>query len=327
MKSIFLKSYKTLLLFLILFLLPVAFNKPFIYTILIVSGINALTVLGLLLLVGYAGQISFGHAGFMALGAYTSAIVVVKLNMPVLMGMASGFILTSIVAGLLAIPVLKLKGYYLAMATLAFGIIVSKLVVELKELTGGPVGIGEIPPFSIGEFIFHGEKAYFILTWSIVFIAYQFCKNIEASRIGRILRGIHTDEDMVTCLGVDVKRIKVIVFVFSAGLASLSGSLYAHYMKYISPEVFSADLSVFLIMMVFLGGTRYVWGALLGALLLNFLPEMLRAYKDYSIGLYGLALVLIVLLMPEGLSAFLVDIYGITFKKFRSSNIQRGDAS
>ncbi len=327
MKSIFLKSYKTVLLFFLLFLLPVALNKPFIYTILIVSGINALTVLGLLLLVGYAGQISFGHAGFMALGAYTSAIVVVKLNMPVLIGMASGFILTSIVAGLLAVPVLKLKGYYLAMATLAFGIIFSKLVIELRELTGGPVGIGEIPPFSVGEFILHGEKAYFILIWSIVFIAYQFCKNIEASHIGRMLKGINTDEAVVSCLGVDVKRIKMIVFVFSAGLASLSGSLYAHYMKYISPEVFSADLSVFLIMMVFLGGTRYVWGALLGALLLNFLPEMLRAYKDYSIGLYGLALVLIVLLMPEGLSAFLVDIYATTFKKFRTANIQRGDAS
>jgi branched-chain amino acid transport system permease protein len=121
---------------------------------------------------------------------------------------------------------------------------------------------------------------------------------------------------------VEVRRIKIIVFVFSAVLASLSGSLYAHYMKYISPEVFSADLSVFLIMMVFLGGTRYVWGALLGALLLNFLPEMLRAYKDYSIGLYGLALVLIVLLMPEGLSAFLVKIYGITLKRFRTPMIQ-----
>jgi len=320
MKTVFLKSYKTILLFFLLFLLPVALNKPFIYTILNVSGINALTVLGLLLLVGYAGQISFGHAGFMALGAYTSAIVVVKLNMPVLIGVLSGFIITSIVAGLLAIPVLKLKGYYLAMATLAFGIIFSKLVIELKELTGGPVGIGEIPPFSVGDLILHGEEAYFILIWSIVFIVYQFCKNIEASHIGRMLKGINTDEDVVSCLGVDVKRIKIIVFVFSAVLASLSGSLYAHYMKYISPEVFSADNSVFLIMMVFLGGTRYVWGALLGSLLLNFLPEVLRAYKDYSIGLYGLALVFIVLLMPEGLSAFLVKIYAIISKSFKIQN-------
>jgi branched-chain amino acid transport system permease protein len=320
MKTVFLKSYKTILLFFLLFLLPVALNKPFIYTILNVSGINALTVLGLLLLVGYAGQISFGHAGFMALGAYTSAIVVVKLNMPVLIGVLSGFIITSIIAGLLAIPVLKLKGYYLAMATLAFGIIFSKLVIELKELTGGPVGIGEIPPFSVGDLILHGEEAYFILIWSIVFIVYQFCKNIEASHIGRMLKGINTDEDVVSCLGVDVKRIKIIVFVFSAVLASLSGSLYAHYMKYISPEVFSADNSVFLIMMVFLGGTRYVWGALLGSLLLNFLPEVLRAYKDYSIGLYGLALVFIVLLMPEGLSAFLVKIYAIISKSFKIQN-------
>jgi len=320
MKTVFLKSYKTILLFFLLFLLPVALNKPFIYTILNVSGINALTVLGLLLLVGYAGQISFGHAGFMALGAYTSAIVVVKLNMPVLIGVLSGFIITSIVAGLLAIPVLKLKGYYLAMATLAFGIIFSKLVIELKELTGGPVGIGEIPPFSVGDLILHGEEAYFILIWSIVFIVYQFCKNIEASHIGRMLKGINTDEDVVSCLGVDVKRIKIIVFVFSAVLASLSGSLYAHYMKYISPEVFSADNSVFLIMMVFLGGTRYVWGALLGSLLLNFLPEVLRAYKDYSIGLYGLALVFIVLLMPEGLSAFLVKVYAIISKSFKIQN-------
>jgi branched-chain amino acid transport system permease protein len=320
MKTVFLKSYKTILLFFLLFLLPVALNKPFIYTILNVSGINALTVLGLLLLVGYAGQISFGHAGFMALGAYTSAIVVVKLNMPVLIGVLSGFIITSIIAGLLAIPVLKLKGYYLAMATLAFGIIFSKLVIELKELTGGPVGIGEIPPFSVGDLILHGEEAYFILIWSIVFIVYQFCKNIEASHIGRMLKGINTDEDVVSCLGVDVKRIKIIVFVFSAVLASLSGSLYAHYMKYISPEVFSADNSVFLIMMVFLGGTRYVWGALLGSLLLNFLPEVLRAYKDYSIGLYGLALVFIVLLMPEGLSAFLVKVYAIISKSFKIQN-------
>jgi len=322
MRSVFLESYKTVLLFFLLFLLPIALNKPFVYTILNISGINALTALGLLLLVGYTGQISFGHAGFMAMGAYTSAIVVAKLNMSVLIGIVSGFVLTSIVAGLLAIPVLKLKGYYLAMATLAFGIIFSKLVIELKELTGGPVGIGEIPPFSIGNLTLHGEKAYFILIWSIVFILYQFCKNVEASHIGRILKGINIDEEVVSCLGVEVRRIKIIVFVFSAVLASLSGSLYAHYMKYISPEVFSADLSVFLIMMVFLGGTRYVWGALLGALLLNFLPEMLRAYKDYSIGLYGLALVLIVLLMPEGLSAFLVKIYGITLKRFRTPMIQ-----
>jgi branched-chain amino acid transport system permease protein len=207
------------------------------------------------------------------------------------------------------------------MATLAFGIIFSKLVIELKELTGGPVGIGEIPPFSIGDLILHAEKAYFILIWSIVFIVYQFCKNIEASHIGRMLKGIHTDEDVVSCLGVNVRRMKMIVFVFSAVLASLAGSLYAHYMKYISPEVFSVDHSVFLVMMVFLGGTRYVWGALLGALLLNFLPEVLRAYKDYSIGLYGLALVLIVMLMPEGLSAFLVKIYGTISKSINITKI------
>jgi len=322
MKSAFLKSYKTALIFFLLFLLPVALNKSFIYTILNLSGINAIVALGLLLLVGYAGQIAFGHAGFMALGAYTSAIVITKMNMPVLIGILSGFLLTSIVAGLLAIPVLKLRGYYLAMATLAFGIIFSKLVIELKELTGGPVGIGEIPSFSIGNLVFQGEKAYFILIWSIVFIVYQFCKNIEASHIGRILKGIHTDEDVVSCLGAEVKRIKIILFVFSAVLASLAGSLYAHYMKYISPEVFSVDHSVFLVMMVFLGGTKYVWGALLGALLLNFLPEVLRAYKDYSIGLYGVALVLIVLFMPEGLSTFVVKIRAIISNTFKTSRVQ-----
>ncbi|MBW2333517.1 MAG: branched-chain amino acid ABC transporter permease [Deltaproteobacteria bacterium] len=309
MREIFWALLKSVLGISFLLLIPLAIGRPFIYTILILSGINALVALGLLLLVGYAGQISFGHAGFMAIGAYTSAIIATRYDLTVMMGMICGLIFTSLIAILIAIPILKLKGYYLAMATLAFGVVLSKLLIELEWLTGGPVGIGAIPPLEFFSFTVEGDEAYLIIVWCIVFVVYFFCKNILNSHIGRILKGIDLDEQVVGCHGVDVRKVKSNIFVFSAILASLAGSLYAHYMKYISPEVFSADLSVFLIMMVFLGGTSHVWGAILGALLLNILPEILRSYKDISMGLYGLALVLIVILMPKGLSVILVGMY------------------
>lgn len=300
MKLIFKNYYLSALFFYLLIILS-GFLKsdPYFITILIFAGLNALSALGLSLLMGLAGQISLGQNGFYGLGAYLSALFALNLNLPVPVALLLASILTSILSLFLAIPALRLKGHYLAVATLGFGEIVYLLLNEWGP--GGPSGFGNIPKLSFGSLTFETPFSYLFLVWTLFLIAFLLSQNLANSTYGRTLKALHSSEIALRTLGVNLVSLKVKIFFLSAFLTALSGALYAHFVTFLSPATFSVFYSVLLLMMVMLGGIHSLWGAPLGAIFVTFLPETLRPFKEYDILLYGLILTLGLIFLRKGL--------------------------
>jgi branched-chain amino acid transport system permease protein len=270
--------------------------------VMVFAGIYCLITIGLSLLMGYAGQISLGHAAFCGIGAYASGILTVRYGIHPFMGMLAGTIAAAIVALAIGAPSLKLRGHYLAMATLAFGIIVNIVFREEMAWTGGPDGLIGVPYFDIFGWQIDSTLKYYYLVWGIVAIAFIFTVNLIQSPVGRALRAIHASEVASSAMGIPIARYKITIFVFSAILASVAGSLYAHYMNFISPDAFDLFLSIKLIIMISLGGIHSIWGAVIGAILIAFLSlEWLHFFEQYEIAMYGVVLLLVTVFLPEGL--------------------------
>ena len=279
--------------------IPAISNYP---DLMIFAGIYCLITIGLSLLMGYGGQISLGQAAFYGIGAYTSAILTVHFELNPWFCMVVGMIIASGIAVLVGVPSLKLRGHYLAMATLAFGIIVFIVFNEEVEWTGGPDGMSGIPGLSIFGFEFDSIFKYYYLVWAFVFAAFIFTINILQSRNGRALRAIHISEAASSAMGVNVARFKIIVFIYSAVLASLAGSLYAHYLNFINPSTFDLFFSIKLIIMIALGGMHEVWGAIVGAFLVTFLSfEWLHFFEEAEVIVYGIILLLVTIFLPHGI--------------------------
>lgn len=268
-------------------------------------GLYSMITLGLCLLLGYAGQVSLGHAAFYGLGAYTSAILTTKAGVNPWLAMVAGVAITSTIAYLIGRPTLRLHGHYLAMATLGFGMIVQIVFHEWRGLTGGFGGIPAIPRLEIGSLVIKGDVLNFYLIWAFTIATLALSVNIVNSRVGRAMRAIHDSEVAASACGVDVSRYKVKVFVLSAAFASVAGSLYAHYITFISPDPFGLAFSVAVLVMVIVGGVRNIWGALLGAALMTAMGQQIEkteALKHLNVAVYGLMLILFVIFMPNGLA-------------------------
>lgn len=271
--------------------------------IMIFAGIYCLITIGLSILMGYGGQISLGQAAFYGIGAYVSGILTAKYGLNPWACMLIGAIVAAGVALLVGAPSLKLRGHYLAMATLAFGIIIFIVFNEEIEWTGGPDGMTGIPGLSLFGFEFDSIERYYYLVWAIVFAAFIFTINVIQSRTGRALRAIHVSESAANAMGVDISRLKIIIFIYSAILASLGGSLYAHYMNFINPTTFDLFFSIKLLIMIALGGMHDIWGAIVGAILITFLSfEWLHYFEEFEIIVYGSILLLITIFLPHGLA-------------------------
>jgi branched-chain amino acid transport system permease protein len=278
------------------------------------AGIWSLVTIGLSLLMGYAGQISLGQAAFYGIGAYVSAILTVHFGLNPWLCMVIGMAVAAVVAVMVGVPSLKLRGHYLAMATLAFGIIVYIVFNEEGEWTGGPDGMSGIPGLNLFGFEFDSVEKYYYLVWFFVFAAFIFTINIIQSRSGRALRAIHISEAAANAMGINVSRFRVIVFVYSGILAALAGSLYAHYMNFVNPTSFDLFFSIKLIIMIALGGMHNIWGAIIGAFLVTFLSfEWLHYFEEFEIVVYGVILLLITIFLPHGL----VGVPGIVKGWFR----------
>jgi len=270
--------------------------------IMVFAGIYCLITIGLSLLMGYAGQISIGHAAFYGIGAYVSAVMTVRYGLNPWACMCIGMAVTAAVALLVGAPSLKLKGHYLAMATLAFGIIIFIIFNEETEWTGGPDGMAGIPGLSIFGFDLDSVEKYFYLVWSFVLAAFVFTVNVIQSGTGRALRAIHASELASSAMGVDVSRFKILIFVYSAVLASLAGSLYAHYLNFVTPSTFDLFFSIKLLIMIALGGMHNIWGAVIGAGLITFLSyEWLHYFEEFDVIVYGAILLLVTIFLPNGL--------------------------
>ena len=270
--------------------------------VMIFAGIFCLVSIGLSMLMGYAGQLSLAQAAFFGIGAYTSGILTSRFGLNPWMVMPAGMLLAALVAWLLGIPALRLKGHYLAMATLGFGVIVHIVLNEEVNWTGGPSGMADIPSLSVAGAKVTSEIAYYYLVWSAVFLALLFCFLVLHSRVGRALRAIHEDETAAEAMGVPTARLKVQVFVLSAVLAALAGSLYTHYVTFLNPGSFNLMWSMRFMLMVMVGGMQSLWGAVLGTVLMTFVGnEWLQVFADFEILVYGAILLVVALFLPKGL--------------------------
>jgi len=292
-------------------ILPLWLDSPYALSTMVFIGIYAIVTLGLCLLMGYAGQVSLGQAAFFGLGAYGSAILSTRFGWSPWMAMIASALGTGIIAYLIGIPIFRLRGHYLAMGTLAFAFIVQTVMTEWKELTGGPTGLPGIPRLTIGAMPIKTDMAYYYLVWAFVIVALIVALNVVDSRFGRALRAIRSSEAAAESLGVRVSRYKLQTLVMSAIYASIAGSLYVHYMIFVSPSVCGLDLSIRLVLMAAVGGLASIWGAPFGTaavtLLTLGLRELVPLFTQHGSGehqiiAYGILLVAIMIFMPEGLT-------------------------
>lgn len=295
-------------------LVPLLFNGGYLMNVLVFVGINTMLAIALNLLLGYAGQISLGHAGFFGLGAYLSGILTTTCGWNPWQAMPVAAIIVGCLAGLIGFPILKLKGHYLAMATLGLGIIIYIVFNETIDLTGGPSGLSGIPNLALGGITFDSDVKNYYLIWAFTLAVVLFSINLANSRVGRALRAVHDSEVAARVVGVNSRLLKVQIFAMSAVISSLAGSLYAHTMTFVSPASFGFNFSVELLTMVVIGGLGSIYGSFLGAALLTLLPEFLRAAHDYDIVIYGGLLMLMVMFMPGGLVREIPELFRKIFK-------------
>lgn len=280
--------------------LPLVLPNAFYLNVATNVGLAAIACVGLNLLIGYAGQISLGHAAFFGLGAYASAVLTTTYGWPPLLALAAGLAGTGLLAFLVAWPILRLRGHYLAMATLGLGIIVSIALSQEAWLTGGPDGM-MVAPFTVAGLTLEGGRAWCWTVGGVLVVVTWLALNLVDSPVGRALRALHGSEVAAEVAGVDTRRHKVLAFVISAVLASLAGSLYAHFSGWLTPGEADFLRSIQLVAMVVLGGVASVYGSIVGAAILTALPQFLTVFHDYEQVVFGLVLMLTMILMPRGL--------------------------
>lgn len=285
------------LLALVVAALPLAFRNDYIADVAILVGLNAIVCVGLNLLIGYAGQISLGHAGFFGLGAYGTALLASR--MPPLAALAVSCAAVGVLAFAVGRPILRLRGHYLAMATLGLGVIIAIVIATEDGITGGPDGMA-VPPLALFGFALQGQRAWYWVIGATLLAAVWLARNLIDSPTGRALRALHTSEVAAELAGIDSARHKLKVFVISALFAAFAGGLAAFYSGFITPAKASFMHSIELVTMVVFGGMASTFGAVVGAAVLTVLPQLLTTLKDYEMVVFGALLMLTMIFFPRG---------------------------
>ena len=303
----------------IIVLLPFILSK---YTVFLLSllAVYALVSLGLNLLMGYTGQIAAGHAGFLALGAYFTAIVGARVEwMPCLVIILMAGIFTGIVGFILGIPILRLKGFYIAMATLAFGVVVSEIILQWSSLTNGDDGF-QVPIARIAGFSFDSDFKLYYLIFFVTIILIVLAKNLTNSYIGRAFIALRESETAAQTIGVDLAKYKTIAFAISAFYTGIAGGLFAYLITYLSPDAFTIELSIDFIAMIVIGGMGSILGSIIGAVILTGMQQVLAGLLDLQILIFGLSLIIFTIFMPRGISGMLNTLLERLSLAMRSKN-------
>ena len=292
--------------------LPLAVSSRYLLGVLVFVALNGLGAIGLSLVMGFAGQVSLGQAAFFAIGAYVSGVLTVTYGVNGWLALALAVVAGALTALAVGMPIFRLSGLLLAMATLGFGIIVYYVLVNSAAITGGPSGLGGIPPLAIAGFRFDTDARMLWLAWGALLAVLGLAGNLVDSRIGRALRAVHGSEEAAAAVGIDTARLKLGVFALAGAITALAGSLYAHYLTFINPSPFGFAYSVELVVMVVLGGAASLGGAVLGAATVVLLVEALRAAlplvtvghgaAEYEIAVFGLLLMAVMIFLPAGLT-------------------------
>jgi branched-chain amino acid transport system permease protein len=283
---------------------------PFVATrhivdLLVFAGLYTIAGLGVAFLLGQCGIVSLAQSIFYGIGAYCSAWFCLHTGLPSAAGMAAGIALSAGIAALVGWPILRLSGYFLALATLALGIIGQVLFLEWDGITGGTLGIGGIARIAPFGFAFDTPQRFYFLVWPIAFLLLALHHNLLHSRNGLALRAMRDSPEAAAVLGVDIHKLKVQMFVLSAALGSVAGSLFAHYVTFVSVDSFAIDRSISFLLLAVLGGVYTVWGPVLGALFVTILPQWLSRLGDIHAFVFAAALIAAVILLPEGFAGAL----------------------
>jgi branched-chain amino acid transport system permease protein len=296
-------------------LAPLAFPSAFHYRVGALIFVNGLAVTGLVVLIGYAGQISLGHGGFAGIGAYAAALLPAHAGLPPALALVAGAALSGAVAWTIGRPILKLRGHYLAVATLGFGFLVFMTLTNETAITGGPDGL-TVADLGVRDgaralgLPFDQARSWYWFSGLVLLAGAWMALNLRDSPAGRALRALHDSEVAARTLGVDVARWKLTAFVISAVYASVAGSLLAQMNRFVTPDVANFLHSVEWVTMAVLGGAGSVIGAILGAALLTALPQALTAFQDYEHLLLGLIMMLVMIFLREGVVPTLARRFG-----------------
>jgi branched-chain amino acid transport system permease protein len=292
----------------VIVILPFVFTDTYWRTNLTVCAINVLLAIGLDFILGYAGQLNLGHSAFYGLGAYVSTLLIVKLGIPFWIAFVAGVAFAGIAGTFLSLFAVRLRGHYLAIASLGFAVIVHQILLNWISLTQGPLGIyGIAPPPAIiigGVVIadFRNLAAFFYLVAGFAFLSYILLNQLVRSPIGETLTAIREDEVSAASLGINGAAWKVFAFGVGSAVAGAAGCFYASFVGTLVPDAFFVSEAFNILAMVIVGGMGTLIGPVFGAILLTVLPEVLRGFGDLRLVVYGAALTFVVLFMPGGLA-------------------------
>ncbi|OQB48163.1 MAG: D-allose transport system permease protein AlsC [Firmicutes bacterium ADurb.Bin153] len=295
------KSIKKIFPVLILLALPLFAKTDYQMYVLSLGAISSILVISLNYLMGLCGLTSLGHAAFWGLGAYTTALLLTRLNFPFIVALLMGGIVSAMVGVLLGIPSLKIKNVYLVITTIGFNQILELIFNNWVPLTRGADGIPQIPPPSLGPIIFSTPIAKYYFIVSVMLISVLAFARIKDSRVGRAVQAIRDNEMAAESSGIDVRFYKILIFTISAFVAGISGGLLASFIGYISPDTFSPAASQTIVAMLLVGGPGTIWGAVVGGFMLQIIPEWMRFLKESYMALYGLLVAIIALKAPGGI--------------------------
>jgi branched-chain amino acid transport system permease protein len=290
--------------------------NPYHLHTLIMAGIFAVLALSLNLLLGYTGQLSLGHAAFFGIGAYATALLTVKLEWSPWLGLAAAVALPAAAGWVIGRLALKLRGAYFVLLTISFAGVVSLVSVNWMELTNGPLGIPGVPAVEIAlpglpALSLRAKSAYYYLVLAAVALSYLVCLGLVHSRVGRAFVALRENETLAASVGIDGTHYLVLAAVISAAMAGLGGGLYAHYTRFVSPEVFLFSYTVTMVIMVVAGGKGTLAGPVVGAIIFTVLPEALRALTSWQwqMLLYGALLIAVLYFMPRGIVPVLAGLW------------------
>jgi ABC-type branched-subunit amino acid transport system ATPase component/ABC-type branched-subunit amino acid transport system permease subunit len=282
---------------------PLALHSPYALSVMTVAGLSAIVVIGLDLLTGQAGQLSFGHPAFAGVGAYVAALLTMKAHMPTLVGLIAGAAAAGILALIVGRPVLRLRLFFLAVATIGLAQIFYVLVGQSRSVTGGTNGLAPIPSLNIFGFTVGSYIRQYYVIWIVVFLVLLFTQRALRSRAGRAFRALSASEIAASTLGVRTANWKLVAFVVSAIYSGLSGAFFAFVLTAINPNDFSFWAAIPPIIMMLVGGAQSLWGGVIGAILMTWVGRGFTSFPEYSGLLYGVILLLLLLFLPGGLAA------------------------
>jgi branched-chain amino acid transport system permease protein len=268
--------------------------------LLVFTGIYSVAGLGIGLLLGHCGIVNLAQATFYGIGAYASAYCTVSLGLPAPVGFGAGALVSMALAYVIGRPVLRLTGYFLALGTLALSAIASALFFEWDWLTGGTLGIGGIPKLDLLGFALDRPSRYYYFVWIVAFACMILARNLVDSRTGLMLRAMRDSSTAAASLTVDIQGLRTRIFVVCALFGSIAGSLFAHHASFVSTQSFTVERSITFLLIPVIGGATSIPGIVVGALFVTFLPELLSKLGDFHQILFGLALVAVVVALPNG---------------------------